>query len=90
MRIKDNTEGNNDNLYVSLWRTFLEVDRYKKVSSLCLGTPTAASWRFGYEDYGEPRVFANKFDSVFTEFHNKWKIGGRLFREIPLGSFLEP
>ena len=57
--------------------------RYKKVSSLCLGTPTAVSWSFGYEDYGECRVFADKFDSVFTEFRNKWKIGGRLFRELP-------
>ena len=56
--------------------------RYKKVSSLCLGTPTAVSWSFGYEDYGERRVFANKFNSVFTEFRNKWKIGGRLFKEL--------
>ena len=27
-------------------------------------------------------MFANKFDSVFTEFRNKWKVGGRLFREL--------
>ena len=45
--------------------------------------------RFSYEDYGEHRVFVNKFDFVFTEFHNKWKIGGRLFKELPLGSFPE-
>ena len=56
--------------------------RYKKVSSLCLGTPTAVSWSFGYEDYGERRVFANKFDSVFTEFRNKWEVAGRLFKEL--------
>ena len=58
------------------------MDRYKRVSSMCLGRPTAVSWRFGYEDYGERRVFANKFDFVFTEFRNKWKVGGRLFREL--------
>ena len=38
--------------------------------------------RFSYEDYGEHRVFVNKFDFVFTVFHNKWKIGGRLFKEL--------
>ena len=81
--IEDNTEGNNDTLYVSLWRTCLEVERYREVSSLCLGTPTSVSWPlFGYEDYDERRIFANKFDSVFTEFRNKWEIGGRLFREV--------
>ena len=64
--------------------------RYKKVSSLCSGIPTTVSRPFGYEDYCERRVLANNFNSVFTELRNKWKIGGRLFRELPLGSFPEP
>ena len=63
----------------SLRHTILYVDIYKKVSLLCLGRPTAVSWRFGYEDYSERRVFANKLEYVFTEFHNKRKIAGRLF-----------
>ena len=49
---------------------------------MCLGRLTAVSLGFGYEDYGEHRVFANKVDFVFTEFRNKWKVGGRLFREL--------
>ena len=56
--------------------------RYKEVSSLCLGRLTAVSWRFGYEDYGEHRVFANKVDSVFTKLRNKWKINGISFKEL--------
>ena len=55
--------------------------RYRKVSSLCSGRPTAVSWHFGYEDYDERRVFANKFDSVFTKLRNKWKISGISFKE---------
>ena len=47
-----------------------------------MGRPTAASRSFGYEDYDERRVFANKVDSVFTEFRKKWKIGGRLIMEL--------
>ena len=88
--IEDNTEGNNDTLYVSLSHTRLEVERYKKVSLPCLGRPITVSWPFGYEDYDKRRVFANKFESVFTEFCNKWKIGRRLFKELPLGRFPEP
>ena len=56
--------------------------RYRKVSSLCSGRPTAVSWPFGYEDYDERRVFANKFDSVFTKLRNKWKISGISFKEL--------
>ena len=53
------------------------------VSSLCfLGTPTAVSSSFGNEDYDERRVFANKFDSVFTKLRNKWEISGTSFNEL--------
>ena len=55
----------------------------------CLGRPTAVSQPFCYEDYGERRVFADKIDSVFTKLRNKWKIGGKLFKELPLGRFPE-
>ena len=47
-----------------------------------LGNTYHVSWPFGYEDYNEPRLSANKFDSVFTEFRDKWRVGGRLFREL--------
>ena len=56
--------------------------RYKKVTSLCLGRPTAVSWSFGNEDYDERRVFVNKFDSVFTKLRNKWEISGISFNEL--------